>query len=397
MAEINSPLTESSRLQWIDAARGLAILGIFMVNAPAFNAPFFLYGGEDEFWTSSLDQSVQVIIDIFFQASFYTLFSFLFGFGMQIIINKLIDKQMDVRILLFRRLTILIGFGFIHAFFIWHGDILLSYGIIGLLLLLFINTTNRTLLYWAFGLLLIPVLIYTWLLYMVKDQLNTYNLGAVNQAFTNYGQGTIVDIWQQNYQDWIYANGFIGFIFLAFGLLPLFLLGMLIARKKWLHNVNQHASILKRLWLVTLLIFIVFKAGPHLYGNPAWFSYAQDSVGGSASALFYLVSITLAFQKGLLAKLLLPFIYVGRMSLTNYLSQSIICFILFYSVGFGLYGKISPIGSVGIVLVIFSLQVVLSKEWIKRYRFGPMEWVWRRLMYGEKLPNKRERKEVEQG
>ncbi|MRH44188.1 DUF418 domain-containing protein [Aquibacillus halophilus] len=397
MGQTGSPITESNRLQWIDAARGFAILGIFMVNTPAFNAPFFLYNGEDQFWNSSLDQAVQVMIDIFFQASFYTLFSFLFGFGMQIIINKLTDKQLNVRKLLFRRLIILIGFGLIHAFLIWHGDILLSYGIIGMLLLLFIRASNKALFYWAFGLLLFPTLIYSWLLYIVRDRLNMYNLEAINRAFENYGNGTIIAIWQQNYQDWMYSNGFLGFIFLTFALLPLFLLGMLVARKKWLDNVQQHAPMLKKVWILLLFVFIGVKAGPYLFGNPAWFSYTQDTIGGSASALFYLTSITLAFQKDFLAKLLKPFTYVGRMSLSNYLSQSIICFILFYSVGFGFYGQVSPIGSVAIVVVVYSIQVVVSKIWISNYRFGPMEWLWRRLMYGEKLPNKRKDKEVEQG
>src|SRR5699024_11562920 len=77
------PLQKSERMMWIDAARGFAILGIFVVNIGAFSAPYFLYGGEKDAWSQAIDQFTHVMIDIFFQASFYTLFSLLFGFGLQ--------------------------------------------------------------------------------------------------------------------------------------------------------------------------------------------------------------------------------------------------------------------------------------------------------------------------
>lgn len=390
-----SPLAENKRLEWIDAARGFAILGIFMVNVPAFNAPFFLYGGEGKYWSSPSDHVTQAIIDIFFQASFYTLFSFLFGFGMQIIVERLREKGLNYKYLLFRRLLVLIGFGLIHAFLIWHGDILLSYGSIGLLLFLFFARSDKTLIVTGSVLLFIPVLLYTLSLYLVKDRLsNIINESAINSSFDNYGNGGFLDIWQQNYADWIYANSPISFVFLIFGLLPLFLLGMFVARKKWLHQVEVHKGILIKLWWITLLIFIVMKAGPYLVGNPVWLQFAQDSIGGTASALFYLLSITLLYQTQTFGELVKPLTYVGRMSLTNYLFQSIISFMFFYGVGFGLYGDISPLGSVLFVLVIYSLQVFASRWWLNKFRYGPIEWVWRSLTYKKKQPLKRNAREV---
>ena len=120
------PLRESERLSWVDASRGLAILGIFMVNVPAFNAPYFLYGGAEQFWPSSMSHFVQSFIDIFFQASFYTLFSFMFGFGMQMMKERLDDKQIPYQPVIFRRLLVLIGldsfmpFSFGTAIFFFH-------------------------------------------------------------------------------------------------------------------------------------------------------------------------------------------------------------------------------------------------------------------------------------
>ncbi|MCT2535612.1 DUF418 domain-containing protein [Aquibacillus koreensis] len=392
MKEVGSPLRESQRLQWIDAARGFAILGIFMVNVPAYNAPFFIYGGGEQYWNSSMDRVVQAGIDIFFQASFYTLFSFLFGFGMQIIVEKLSERQLHVNTFVLRRLGILIIFGLIHAFLIWHGDILLSYGIIGLLLVFFFKRKNLTLVIWALCLLLIPTMLFTGLLFLSSlfGPIDLVDEVLINQSFENYGNGTLMDIWQQNLQDWLYANDVFTYFLLACNLLPLFLLGMFTARKKWLHDVNQHKSILKRVWIFSFLIFMLLKAGPHFFGNPYWFTMVQDYIGGSTSAIFYLTTITLAFQKESFKKILYPLTYVGKMSLSNYIFQSIVCFIVFYSVGFGLYGKVSPLESVLFVLVVFTIQVFLSKWWLTYYQFGPLEWVWRRLMYLSKLDNKRQ-------
>ncbi|WP_186579071.1 DUF418 domain-containing protein [Aquibacillus kalidii] len=384
---VGRPLSNKKRLDWIDAARGFAIFGIFMVNVPAFNAPFFLYGGEDSHWTSNVDQFVQDIIDIFFQASFYTMFSFLFGFGMQIIVENLAEKQLNLKPFILRRLFVLLLFGIFHAFLLWHGDILISYAVIGFLLFFFFNRKKTTLIVWSICLLVIPTMLYTGLLYLVRDQLNWVDYEAIDLAFERYGNGSLIDVWTQNYIDWRYSNGIFSFVMLTMSLLPLFLLGMVVARVKWLHDVEKHKTILIRIWWLSLLLFIVLKAGPHLFENPLWFSMIQDGIGGPASAIFYLITITLLFQKGATKKWLYPLTYIGRMSLTNYIFQSIISFLLFY--GFQLYGKVSPLVSVLIVIVIFIIQLPLSKWWINRYRYGPLEWVWRCLMYKQRLGNKR--------
>lgn len=390
-----SPLRESERLDWIDAARGLAILGIFMVNVPAFNAPYFLYGGAAEYWSTPLSHTVQTIIDIFFQASFYTLFSFMFGFGIQMMKDRLDEKGIPARSIILRRLVVLAGFGMIHAFLIWHGDILLSYGVLGLVLLAFFHASSKNLLWWAFSLLAFGVLPITLAMFLVRDQIQgIVNRPAIEAARTNYGNGSIIDIWSQNLDDWIYANQLMNLPFLALSLLPMFLFGMYFCRKRLLHYPEKYQGSLKKIWILTGLLFLLFKAGPHLFGSPEWFQLAQDSIGGSASAIFYVLSITLLFRTKIGAQIIHPLTWVGRMSLSNYILQSIICFWLFYSVGFGLYGEVPPIGSFFLVIFIYTLQIVISKAWLKKYRFGPLEWLWRTLTYGKRQPLKRKNKAV---
>ncbi|WP_163529740.1 DUF418 domain-containing protein [Halobacillus ihumii] len=394
MKQHPTPLQEADRLDWIDAARGFAIFGIFMVNVPAFNAPYFLYGGEEYFWSSPLSHSVQTVIDIFFQASFYTLFSLLFGFGLQMMKDRLDQKEIPYRSVLLRRLLLLIGFGLIHSFLIWHGDILLSYGVFGLVLFAFFPVSSRTLLLWAYAMLAFLVIPLTLSLYAMRDHLGGfYNQEAINAAKRNYGEGSLLDIWQQNAVDWSYVNNVGSIPFLAFSLIPMFLFGMYLARKRWLHTPEQFLSPMKRLWAVTGIIFILFKAGPYLFGNPEWFQLLQDNVGGTASAFFYVLSVTLLFRTNGGRRLLRPLRWVGRMSLSNYIFQSVISFFLFYSIGLGWYGQVPPVMSVLIVLVVFTLQIMLSKAWLTTYRFGPLEWLWRTLTYRKKQPLKRKGKQ----
>ncbi|WP_181349179.1 DUF418 domain-containing protein [Thalassobacillus sp. CUG 92003] len=390
MKGIGTPLQEAERLSWIDAARGLAIFGIFMVNAPAFSAPYFLYGGEDVFWSSGLNHTIQTLIDIFFQASFYTLFSFLFGFGMQMMKDRLVDKYNTYRSVIFRRLMVLIGFGLVHAFLIWHGDILLSYGVIGLFLFLFFERQPATLLGWAYGVLGFMVVSMTGLLYASRGMGSDYNYSAILAAKEHYGSGSFGDILSQNLNDWLYGTHPLAVIILMMSLLPMFLFGMYVHRKRWLHEPEQHQQTLKKWTVITLLIFIVFKAGPYVFGNPQWVYLLQDNVGGTASALFYMFAITLLFQRESAKRVLLPFTYVGRMSLTNYITQSLVSYGLFYSVGFGLYGHVPPWMCVLIVILVFSLQIMMSRVWLKVYRYGPLEWLWRTLTYGRKQRLRRE-------
>ncbi|WP_174612757.1 DUF418 domain-containing protein [Virgibacillus ihumii] len=381
-----TPTKRSERLTWIDAARGFAIFGIFIVNIGAFSAPYFLYGGAEEAWTAPVDQFIQAFKDVFFQASFYTLFSILFGFGFQIVKERVIDKGINVKLFLFRRLLILIGFGMIHAFLIWSGDILLSYGIVGLFLIAFIHRKNITLIIWSLILLGSSAAYFTMYLFNFREYLGYANFQEIRQAMESYTSNDLLVILSQNLHDWLYSNGVFTYILLLTTLLPMFLIGMFIARKRWLHNPELNRRVLWICWGVSLLFFAALKWGPYLYGNPEWFYFIQDNVGGTASALFYLFSITLMYQSGIGAKLLKPFSHVGRLSLTNYILQSVIQFILFYGVGFGLYGSITPSVSIGVVVIVFSLQVIFSKWWMAKYRFGPLEWAWRSLTYLEKQP-----------
>lgn len=387
MQEIK-PLNVSKRLPWIDTARGFAILGIFMINIATFNGPYFLYGDGQNMWGPGQSSTLHALIDIFVQASFYSLFSFLFGFGMYIIYNNVQAKQLEKpNTLLVKRLVILLIIGMIHAFLLWHGDILISYAIIGFLLLLFMRQSNTSLLVWSLCMLIIPSVLFSGLLYLTTsfiDSESLVNQEAIDASIQNYGAGTWGDILGQNLKDWFIANNPFTYFFLILNLLPIFLLGLMFAKNRWLHDIEANKKFLRKVWIISLTIFALFKAGPYLFGNPMWFSLLQDSVGGTASAIFYCISIAFIYSYG---KGFFDIIgNVGKMALSNYLFQSILSVFLFYNIGLGWYGKLSMGETLVFVVVVYIFQVILSTLWLKRFERGPVEWLWRRLIYGKPIP-----------
>jgi uncharacterized protein len=391
MKEKIRPLPQTKRLHWIDAARGAAIQGIFMVNAPSFGSPYYMPGIDSPEWDSPLDTFLLGGIDIFFQASFYTLFSILFGFGMQLIFDSRKRDGIKPGWFLSRRMLVLLGLGAIHAFLIWHGDILFTYAIIGLLLIPFLYTPRWVLLT-MIPVLLVPGLLFNllsvWLASLADLDIGQlmFNMSDIQSKIAAYGNGTYIDILQQNQMDWSTNSGVLGIISGIFTLLPLMMLGTYLARVKLFHDPVANRR--KLIWFtaITGFLFLVFKAGPYLIGAPLWLTIIQDSIGGPASALFYLSVITLVANRPVFSWIARQLSYVGRMSLSNYLFQSVLMFVLFYGIGFGLYAEFSLLGFVCFVIGVFVIQVVLSRVWFRYFTFGPIEWLWRILTYGKIQP-----------
>lgn len=391
MKEKIRPMPQTKRLNWIDAARGAAILGIFMVNAPSFGSPFYMPGFDSPEWDSPLDTFLLGGIDIFFQASFYTLFSILFGFGMQLIFDSRKRDGIKPGWFLSRRMLVLLGLGAVHAFLIWHGDILFTYAILGLLIIPFLYTPRWVLLT-MIPVLLLPVVLLFTVLYLAASMIDEgmeqimASLIDIPSKMAAYGNGTYADILQQNLADWSMASGGGGIILNVFLMLPLLMLGAYLARVKLFHDPVANRRKLIWFTVITGFLFLIFKAGPYLIGAPYWLSIVQDSIGGPSSALFYLSLITLLSNVPVLSWIARQLSYVGRMSLSNYLFQSLLMFILFYNVGFGLYAKFSLIGFICFVIGVFVIQVILSRIWFRYFTFGPVEWLWRILTYGKIQP-----------
>ncbi|WP_027963898.1 DUF418 domain-containing protein [Halalkalibacillus halophilus] len=368
----------------IDAIRGFALFGILMVNYLSFHSPHFMYGGMDEFHTSSGDQTILTIIDWFFQASFYPLFSLLFGIGIYMMYIRLQAKAPEQsKKILIRRMIVLGFIGLIHGVFIWYGDILLTYSVIGLISILFLNMKVKTLVKTAVSMLVIVATLFSLMYYGIKDYLESYrDQQSIQASFENY-QGGFSQIFSQNLNDWLVMVGPFQWLVIIPTILPMFLFGIALMKSGWLTNTEAHLSSMKKALYASGLIFLVFKIGPYAIGMPAWLDLLQDTLGGSASSLFYFLGAMIIFETGKLNWLKHKLSPVGKMSLTNYLSQSVVGYVLFYGVGVALYGQLTLIVLVMVVVTVFLLQVMVSSWYAKRFYYGPAEWIYRSLTYGK--------------
>jgi uncharacterized protein len=113
-----------------------------------------------------------------------------------------------------------------------------------------------------------------------------------------------------------------------------------------------------------------------------------QTFGAPALALFYMSGLTLLSQNTAWQKRMAPLAYAGRMAISVYLMQTLICTLLFYGYGFGLYGKVGAAGGILLTVIIYVLQIPFSVWWLNRFRFGPVEWLWRSLTYGKLQPMK---------
>ncbi|MGB3714522.1 MAG: M28 family peptidase [Candidatus Promineifilaceae bacterium] len=387
--ERSSPVGGRERIEVVDILRGFAIFGILLVNMYGF-AGMALNPQN----YSGLDRVVVILILLFAQAKFYSLFSFLFGWGMWIQMSRAIAKGVNFVPLYIRRMLVLLAIGILHGIFIWTGDILTVYAILGLLLLLFRNSSERTLLIAIALLLLLPMIVN-----LPGEAMNSFREGYAEladflrtfgpQADTVYGNGTYRQITERRFQGFI--GGQTWFIYWIGNVFAMFLLGFYAGKRGYFHNISKHLPTFRRtMWtglVVGLLlsgISVLLAIRPDLL-SPEWRQFVRIStrtVGAPALMLFYVSAITLLSQREAWHSRLAPLAPVGRMALTNYLVQSLVLTLIFYGYGLGLYGEIGPTAGLILTILVYLSQIRFSAWWLERYRFGPMEWLWRTLTYG---------------
>jgi uncharacterized protein len=407
------PVQAQERIEVLDAIRGFALLGILIANMALYSNPshYFEVLGRN-IWTGVWDTAAFSLINLLVQGKFYSMFSFLFGLGFAIFFERAKARTARPKLLFFRRLFILLLIGLAHAFFIWFGDILVTYALLGFLLPLFFNRKPRTLLIWAASLflafvsLLVLILALMALVKTTQEEVYADTMQAVatdmesriENSYRAYGQGTFAEIMTQRVSDnlFIYSDGLFFALFFVF---PLFLLGLYAGKRAIFQNIEANLTFIKKIWIwswgIGLTMSIVKVTCKNLRGTDIYSFYdvahaSAGFLGDTGLCLFFMSSIVLLYQNKKWMLKLKPLAYTGRMALSNYLFQSIVCTTIFYSYGLGLYGKVGPALGLVLTIIIFIIQVFISKYWFTHYRFGPVEWVWRCLTYGKlfriKLP-----------
>ena len=281
----------------------------------------------------------------------------------------------------------LLGIGFVHLTLIWYGDILLTYAVGGFVLTLFAFQRRWVLVVGVIGFFVLSSLSYLTSFDLgLADRAPWLNLNRFNQIFEN---GTYLAV--VRYQAQFAEREILNLPNFLPTVLWLFLLGLLAGRTGLFERPNR------RVWwgvlLVALPVALVFKGyvaywfATETYNRlSGGYSFA---IGGPALMFVYLALLTLLLQNPAWQRRLAPFGLAGRMALTHYLTQSVVCTLIFNAYGLGYFNELRLGTSLSLVVVIFALQVLFSRFWLERFRFGPAEWVWRSLTYGAWQPLRR--------
>lgn len=396
------PVRGQERIEAIDVLRGVAILGILIVNMGLFSLPDGL--PPHQLWPSLVDGAVERLIFFVAQEKFKTLFSFLFGLGLAVQMMRAEARGVRFVPLYARRLFVLFLIGVAHYLLLWDGDILHEYAVDGFVLLLFRRRSLRTLLVSAGMVLAIPVFFYSLTTYYsVTHRMSRPLMSWISWETGPDDQQAIAETQR------IYSRGTYGeMVALRAGELPddatpdiadafvfaAFLLGLYAGRRRIFHDASAHLPFLRRVQRWGLAIGVAGNAAFAVGGafDPSSSSVMQNVgrlclvVAAPAMTFFYASTIVLLAQQEAWQRRLAPLAAVGRMALSNYLLQSLICTTIFYSYGLALFGTARP--SLGLLLTIgiFLIQIPLSVWWLRRFQFGPVEWLWRSLTYWRLQP-----------
>lgn len=378
----------------VDILRGVALVLILIVHC-AFD--FTGWGwtipeeGVAELPLASVNPAVGGLVDFFLRDKARTLFAMMFGVSFALQLARSDQRGESFKPMFIKRMALLAVIGLVHGHLIYYFEILRLYAMAGLLMLILWRLPNKVLLpFVGFFTVLAPVLGYG--IFQAMDL--EFMAGRPPQteiyaAFTSDSLRELLSINQRLAMS-TYMPGFL----IAFGMpiLGCFLLGLWLARKGWLQNPMVHRKALKRLTVVGLVFGLLLQSSSLIMtqldpASPAWIWPLLGLAFLAAAPILmlgYVGAITLLCTHPFWMKMLRWLAPAGRMTLTHYIMQSIFAWLIFYGVGLGLYGRIGPALSVPLGLLLATFQVLMSIWWLKRFRLGPLEWLWRWAIEGRR-------------
>lgn len=380
---VRAPAQPPERIAVVDMLRGFALFGILLVNMGVFSIPWTDENAARLLFPGSLDRAVAWAIRFLAESKFVSLFAFLFGLSTWLHGERLREPRLQRR-----RLWLLLLFGLAHALLLWSGDILVLYALLGLVLLRLWNRSTLTLAWISAVCLALPILASSLVTLIPGEATPAGELTAMGRiALQVYQGGTYPQILL--FRVWELLLVYLGLIISAgIGhLFALFLIGLLAGRLGIFRNAG--VELFRRIFGWGLAIGTAGSLLLAQGGDPPLAYAVGTAIGGSSMGLAYGAGLVLLARRPGWAERLQPLASAGRMAFTNYLMQTIICTTLFYGYGLGLYGRVGPAAGLLLTCTIYSLQVAGSHWWLRRFRFGPFEWVWRSLTYGRPQPIRR--------
>lgn len=408
-----APVRDAERIIVLDVLRGVAVLGILLVNVQFF--AFTLDHAMTVSWRAMppLDAAAKLFTGFFAEFKFISLFSMLFGMGLALMSGRAEQAGRPFGRLYARRLLVLLALGLLHGVLLWYGDILSLYALLGFIALLCRNLRPRTLVILAVVLFFAPLLCLGGCLAAFPDQgfSGGFDWATMGDQFGSdaapffqfmadeeriYQSGT----WGEMvlHRSATYALMLLFANLMTFGgrCLALFFLGIAMIRVGLFDDPQRHRPAFRRLLIFGLALGVPLQAAglvlQTLYsgtiiGDMAWFDLTY--LGSMGLSLAYLGGIALLCLRQDWVARLRPLAAVGRTALTNYLGHSVICGLVFYGYGLGLFGQVGHAFAFALVLAIFAAQLVISPLWLRWFRFGPVEWLWRSATYWRLQPMRR--------
>ena len=400
-ASVMGPVRPRERIETIDILRGFALFGILLVNWTID----WQWDPEPQAGSSVVDQVTYWLIKFAAVGKFWPIFSFLFGLGFAIQIERLEARGAQVARLYSRRLLVLFVIGAANFILVGPSDVVYRYAILGFLLLLMRKWPARALPLVAVVFVLLPWAHTTWQGWERErrlanpataaeavrevEQRRAENLARWAQWEHTYETGSFEEIvtlragiWKRRLFSWDRYDYFF----------PLLLLGFYVGRRRLFHNVSGNRRFIHRVMWWSLAIGLIGTTASMLLltGRDAPFLARQlssllDRFSSPALAFFYIAGLTLLLEKPLWKRRTQPLAAAGRMTLTNYLLHHVV-YLLFFGYGFELSGNVGVFRGAMLTLPVFFMQVLLSTWWLQSFRFGPAEWLWRTLTYGKLQP-----------
>ncbi len=400
------PLSESERILSLDVLRGFALLGILMMNIGAFSMPTAAYFDPTAYGDlTGLNGWVWRVNHVLADLKFMAVFSMLFGAGIVLMSDRCDFKGQAPTGLHYRRMIWLVFFGLLHAHLLWYGDILYGYGLCGLVVYLFRKLSPQWLIVWsllliafASGLMLAagasteywPPSELELLVAklkpppeMVANEVAVYQRDWLEQMAKRVPQAFEME-----------TSNF--FFWGAWRISGLMLLGMALFK---LGVFNAKCS--RRFYMSLIALALIVGIPVIIYGiqynvatdweAPGFFFFGlQFNYWGSIFvSLGWVSAVMLACQVHGLSSLMRPLAAVGRTAFSNYILQTLLCTTIFYGHGFGLFGQVERAGQAAIVIAVWAFQLIVSPLWLNHFKFGPLEWLWRSLVYLNMQPFRR--------
>ncbi len=401
-----SPVQSNEREIFMDVLRGFAIFGIFIANLNAFAWYDFVTPVSTGRWlTPRWDTKMLFLHHMFVEGKFYSIFSFLFGWGVSLQIRRLEVKGIKAFSLVKRRLATMLLLGAFHLL-LWPGDIVFFYALLGFILLPLFRLTNKQLFIIGIILVLSPILLYglkmlfpvltypSDLLFrtggMVDEKLNGV---TSEESFRNLIHSkSWLDILKGDIAGFFYRYGDLFFISRISKVLGMMMIGVAMGRGNYYKRIAPNKKLL--FYIIILGIALGLPANYMLANymqnsSGAYYKLTTDglyqtiayALGVAPLASAYTALFILLFQTAAGKKLLSIFAPVGKMAFSNYILQTLIGNFVFYNAGLGYMEKVGPVYYTLFGIIVFLIQIFASTAWFRYFNYGPLEWLWRSATY----------------